>query len=81
MSTPKVNYLGPAHPHHETEFYVLPPTREGENPLGLIELLRALKSGELPAGSESATTDSSTQRPELETETTDHPSQQSGEPF
>ena len=59
MFTPMVNYLGPSHPHHETEFYVLPPTREREDPSGLIELLRALKSSELPASSESAATDSS----------------------
>jgi len=59
MSTPKVNYLGPAHPQHETEFYVLPPTRAGENPLWVIELLRSLPSGEPRAASESAATDPS----------------------
>ena len=77
MFTSKVNYLRPAHPHHETEFYVLPPTRASEDPSGLVELLRALKSGELPAGSESGATEPSTPGAELEGGATDAPSQQS----
>jgi hypothetical protein len=79
MFTSMANYLGPAHHQRGTdfEFYVLPATREGENPLGLVELLRALKSGELPAASEPAATESSTPGPDPETEATDHPSQQS----
>ena len=53
------------------------PTRAGEDPSGLVELLRALKSGELPAGSESGATEPSTPGAELEGGATDHPSQQS----
>jgi len=59
MFTPTVNYLGPAHPQPETEFYVLPRTRAGENPLWVSELLRSLRSRELPAASAPGATDSS----------------------
>jgi hypothetical protein len=79
MFTSRVNCLGPTHHQRGTdfEFYVLPATREGENPMGLVELLRALKSGEPLADSESGATEPSTPGPEPETEATDHPSQQS----
>jgi hypothetical protein len=60
MFTPTVNYLGPAHPQRETEFYVLPPTRQGGDPRGLIELLRSLKSSEPWTASESPVTEAST---------------------
>jgi hypothetical protein len=77
MTTPTVRYLGPAHPERETEFYVVPPTRAGENPLGPVELQRSLKCGQVPAASGLGTTDSSPQAPELDTGPTDAPSPQS----
>jgi hypothetical protein len=61
MFTPTVNYLGSAHPQRETEFYVLPPSRASENPIGLVELLRSLASGEPPAASGLSVTEASTQ--------------------
>jgi hypothetical protein len=77
MFTSKVNCRGPAHHQRGTEFYVLPSSREGENPSGLVELLRSLASGEPAAASESSATEPSTPGPELEGEATDAPSQQS----
>jgi hypothetical protein len=60
MLTPTVSYLGPAHPQRETEFFVVPPNRAGENPLWVIELLRSLKSSEPWAASGSGVTEANT---------------------
>jgi hypothetical protein len=54
MFTSAVNYLGPAHPQHKTEFYVVPPTGEGGNTSWVVELLRSLTSDEPEAGRDRA---------------------------
>jgi hypothetical protein len=61
MFTSAVNPLGPAHPQHKTEFYVVPPTPEGGNPVWVVEVLRSLTSDEPEAASGSGATEPSPQ--------------------